>query len=216
MGGHRWFGFGIRSLYGTWYSWNLYAESNQCRGWNEIGVGKCNGNINSRADRRLTDLSQASPASAANTSSTQTLKVSNTGGSNLSVTSATASGNGFSVTGASFPITVSAGRSVNLSVKFSPTAAGNYSGTITVSSNAGNSAPAVTLSGSATTPVSHSVTLNWTASTSTVVGYFVYRGTQSGGPYVKLQSASVPGTSFTDTTAQSGTYVLLRCHRGRQ
>ena len=128
----------------------------------------------------------------------------------MSVTSATVAGTRFSITGASFPITVSAGQSVNLTVKFAPTAAGNYSGTITVSSNAGNTAPAVTLSGSATTPVSHSVTLNWTASTSTVVGYFVYRGTQSGGPYTKLQSTSVPGTSVTDSTVQSGaTYYYV-------
>ncbi len=153
----------------------------------------------------------------ANTSSTQTLKVSNTGGSNLSITSATVSGNGFSIPGATFPITVSAGQSVNLTVKFAPTAAGNYSGTIAVASNAANTAPSVTLSGSATTPVSHSVTLNWTASTSTVAGYFVYRGTQSGGPYTKLQSTSVPGTSFTDTTVQSGTtyyYVVTAVDSG--
>ena len=70
-----------------------------------------------------TSLSFASIA--ANTSSTQTLKISNTGGSNLSVTGATVTGNGFSVSGTSFPITVSAGQSVNLTVKFAPTAAGN-------------------------------------------------------------------------------------------
>jgi fibronectin type 3 domain-containing protein len=55
---------------------------------------------------------------------------------------------------------------------------------------------------------SHSVTLSWTASTSTgVTGYYVYRGTTSG-QYTKLNpTAPVSGTqlTFTDTSVQSGT-----------
>ena len=38
-----------------------------------------------------------------------------------------------------------------------------------------------------------------------MTGYFVYRGTQSGGPYTKLQSSSQPGTTYVDSTVQSGT-----------
>ena len=34
----------------------------------------------------------------------------------------------------------------------------------------------------------HTVSLSWAASTSTVVSYNVYRGTQSGGPYAVLNS----------------------------
>jgi len=50
----------------------------------------------------------------------------------------------------------------------------------------------------------HVVLLNWTASTSSgVVGYNVYRGATSGGPYTLLSS---PGnvTSYTDTTVVAG------------
>ncbi len=85
-----------------------------------------------------------------NSSSIQTLTVANTGGSNLSVTGATVSGTGFSISGASFPMTIAAGQSAPLSVKFAPTTTGSFTGSVSVSSNASNSAPAVTLSGSAT------------------------------------------------------------------
>lgn len=60
-------------------------------------------------------------------------------------------------------------------------------------------------------PAQHSVTLFWTASTSDVVGYDVYRGTQHSGPYpVKLNSSPETGTTLTDSTVQSGvTYFYV-------
>ena len=58
--------------------------------------------------------------------------------------------------------------------------------------------------------VAHSVSLTWTASTSSnVAGYKVYRGTTSGGPYTLLSS---PGsvTTYTDNSVQSGlTYFYV-------
>lgn len=48
------------------------------------------------------------------------------------------------------------------------------------------------------------------ASTSTVVGYNVYRGTQSGGPYAVLNSAADAATTYTDSTVQAGqTYYYV-------
>jgi hypothetical protein len=52
-------------------------------------------------------------------------------------------------------------------------------------------------------PVSHSVILNWTASTSSnIVGYNVYRGSTSGGPYVQIGFTG--GTSYVDANVFSG------------
>jgi len=48
-----------------------------------------------------------------------------------------------------------------------------------------------------------SATLNWDASTSAVVGYNVYRATQAGGPYTKLNSSLIEPTSYTDSTVQA-------------
>jgi len=57
---------------------------------------------------------------------------------------------------------------------------------------------------------SHYVDLSWTASTSTVVGYFAYRGSADGGPYTKLNSASVPDLTFRDVAVTAGqTYYYV-------
>jgi hypothetical protein len=52
--------------------------------------------------------------------------------------------------------------------------------------------------------IPRSLSIKWTASTSSSVTYNVYRGSASGGPYEKLNSAPVTGTTFSDATAQSG------------
>jgi len=43
-----------------------------------------------------------------------------------------------------------------------------------------------------------------------VVGYNVYRGTTSGGPYAKVNSSRDPSTLYTDNTVQNGqTYYYV-------
>jgi len=47
----------------------------------------------------------------------------------------------------------------------------------------------------------HSVTLTWTASTTSgITGYNVYRSTTNGGPYTQVTSTPVTGTTYTDTS----------------
>jgi hypothetical protein len=61
-------------------------------------------------------------------------------------------------------------------------------------------------------PGSHYVVLSWTASTTPgVIGYNVYRGTTSGGPYsTRLNSSPVTATTYTDDTVQAGaTYYYV-------
>jgi len=55
------------------------------------------------------------------------------------------------------------------------------------------------------TAVQHTVTLNWTASSSSVSGYNVYRGTASGGPYTRINTALEAATNYVDNTVHSGT-----------
>lgn len=55
-----------------------------------------------------------------------------------------------------------------------------------------------------TAPHAHSVDLKWKASVSRVVGYNVYRSETDGGPYIKLNSAPVRTTNYTDRSVQSG------------
>lgn len=64
--------------------------------------------------------------------------------------------------------------------------------------------------GVCTTANSHTVTLNWTASTTPNVNYNVYRSTTSGGPYSKLTSSPVSGVTYTDSAVLAGqTYYYV-------
>jgi hypothetical protein len=126
---------------------------------------------------------------------------------NVVVSSAAWSGSGYSVTGITFPVTVAAGKSANYTVTFTPSAAGGSSGTISFTSNASDASLTQSFSGDGTqsSGSSHSVALSWDPSTSTVIGYNIYRGTQSGGPYSKLNSTVLSETTYTDANVQSGT-----------
>lgn len=55
-----------------------------------------------------------------------------------------------------------------------------------------------------TVPHPHSADLKWKASVSRVVGYNVYRSETDGGPYIKLTSAPVRATNYTDRSVQGG------------
>jgi len=98
----------------------------------------------------------ATPASITFTSvqagqnQTQTETVKNTGGVNATISQATATGTGFSVTGLSLPATLTPGQSASFSVTFAPQSAGNFSGGVAISSNASNPNLSVALSGTAT------------------------------------------------------------------
>jgi len=71
-------------------------------------------------------------------------------------------------------------------------------------SNATNSLTAIALSGTGVQASSHSVTLTWDPSTSVVAGYYIYRGTLTGGPYTKLNATLVSLTTYIDNAVQSG------------
>jgi hypothetical protein len=133
----------------------------------------------------------------------------------------------FTISGTISPVTGGSGATVTLSGAASAMttsdAAGNYTftglanGTYAVTpshtgytftptgQNATISGANITgLNFTAVAQVAHSATLSWTASTSTVVGYNVYRGTVSGGPYTRVNGSLVTVVTFTDTTVQAG------------
>lgn len=127
------------------------------------------------------------------------------GSSDVNVSSAAWNGQGYSVSGITFPVTVAAGKSVTYTVTFEPQASGTSSGSISFV-NDGSTSPAVqTLDGSAGQAGEHTVALSWDASTSSVIGYNVYRGTQSGGPYQLLTSSPQAETSYADGSVLSST-----------
>jgi hypothetical protein len=129
----------------------------------------------------------------------------------VTVSSANITAGEFSVSGVSFPLSLVSGQNVSFNVTFAPQASGTASANLAFVSNAANGSVSESFTGSGVSTVQHSVTLNWSASSSsTVIGYNVYRGGQSGGPYAKINPALNPGTSEVDTTVQSGsTYYYV-------
>ncbi len=128
----------------------------------------------------------------------------------VTVSSATMSGSEFSLSGLSLPLTIAVGTSVPFTLTFSPQASGSTSGTLTFTGSASNSGLVQTLTGTGTSATQRSVSLNWTASTSSNVTYNVYRGTTTGGPYPTQIDSGLPGTTATDSTVVSGqTYYYV-------
>jgi hypothetical protein len=138
-------------------------------------------------------------------SSTQTVSVSNTGGASLTISSASTSGP-FSISGLSTPLILAANQSSSFSIAFEPSNSGSATGSVNLTNSGTGSPTVISLTGTGTAPVAHQVDLSWTASTSSdVVGYDVYRGTTSGGPYTEISSATIAVTAFTDTDVSAGT-----------
>jgi Abnormal spindle-like microcephaly-assoc'd, ASPM-SPD-2-Hydin len=133
----------------------------------------------------------------------QTVTLTNTGNASVGISQINVSGAGFSVSGFTPPLTLAAGQITTFNVIFDPTTSGSLSGTVSVVSNA-TSSPTLAVSGTGAQTISHSATLDWTPSTSTVMGYYVYRGTQTGGPYVKLNATPVSLNTYTDRAVQAG------------
>ena len=132
------------------------------------------------------------------------VSLTNTGNSDVTVSSVNITGAGFTVSGVTSGETLTPSQSIPVTVEFAPTAAGAVTGSVTIASNATNSPATITLSG--TGVQTHTVGLAWTASTSSVVGYNVYRGTDNGGPYPSLLTSSpVATTAFTDSNVLDGT-----------
>jgi hypothetical protein len=130
-------------------------------------------------------------------------------GSSITVTDAGMTSSEFTLSGLSLPLTLSAGQSVSFTVNFKPQASGTAAATASFNSNASNAAVAQSLTGNAMAPPQHNVSLAWNPSTSSVVGYNVYRGTTTGGPYSQVDAMNA-STSYVDNSVQAGqTYFYV-------
>jgi len=132
-------------------------------------------------------------------------------GASVTVTSGSSNSSEFVLSGITFPRTIPAGQSASFTVTFTPTASGAASANLTFLSNASNSPTVEALTGNGQAPPPHSVDLSWNASPSPgVVGYNIYRGTVSGGPYSKVNSTLDANTTYTDNNVTAGqTYFYV-------
>jgi len=134
------------------------------------------------------------------------------GNTQVIISSATSSSAEFTVGGLSFPVTIPAGGSQGFLVTFTPQASGAVSAALAFLDVAGTTPLAMeSLNGVGTVSQGHTVDLSWNARTSNnVIGYNVYRGTTSGGPYTKINSTLDPNTAYTDSSVANGiTYYYV-------
>jgi hypothetical protein len=138
-------------------------------------------------------------------SGSKTLTLSANSGS-VTITSDSLSSAEYAISGVSLPLALSQGKSVPVTVTFTPQSTGAAPSTLAFSSQyAKNDSISAALNGSGITSTQHSVALAWQPSTSTVTGYNVYRKAQSDTSYAKINSSQDASTGFSDASVQAGT-----------
>ena len=148
-------------------------------------------------------------------SGTQTGTLSATGASVtvLSVNMGGTNPSEFSISGLSLPVTIAVGQRLTFIVNFIPQARGGASASAFFTSNALNSPTTASLTGTGIPVPVHTVTLSWTASSSSnIAGYNIYRATYTSAcsSYSKINSVLNATTTYTDTSVMnSRTYCYV-------
>jgi hypothetical protein len=148
------------------------------------------------------------------TSSTLPVTLASTGTAPVRVSSAALTGTSFTMSGATFPVTLNPGLAVKVEVRFEPIASRAATGQLTIQSNSSTNARAVvSLSGTGGN-AQHEVSLNWRApsgsTSSIVVGYNIYRLTAGSYAYQRLNSSVDTEETYVDSTVQADmTYAYI-------
>jgi hypothetical protein len=111
----------------------------------------------------------------------------------------------FSISGISFPVTVTTSQPVTFTVTFTPQASGGASAIASFTSNASNSPADATLTGTGVAAPAHTVNLSWDASTSpNIVSYNVYRSPYIAACGVYSKIGSSVNTTYMDSSVVNG------------
>jgi hypothetical protein len=130
----------------------------------------------------------------------QTIQIRNSGTANLTISQATVTGAGFSLTGLALPLTLAPGQGGNFNVQYAPQGAGNASGAVSIVSNAPNSPTNVALSGTGVA-ATYTISVNPTSlsfgsvtdGSSAAQGFTV---TNTGNSNVAVSGMNLTGTGY--------------------
>ena len=125
-----------------------------------------------------------------NTPATQTLTLTSTGAVPVTISGAALTGLGFTVSGATFPITLNPGRTATLSVQFDPAAAGSATGQLTITSNSSTNSTVIGLSGTGTAPAGATT---YYVDNCVTVGNDTNNGTSTSTPWLTIAHVNAHG-----------------------
>jgi hypothetical protein len=136
-----------------------------------------------------------------------TLKASN---APVTIVSDQSNSSEFVIQDLTLPVTIAAGNSIPVSIQFTPNASGKAVAKAGFISNALPSPSIEQLTGTGVAPGAHSVALTWESGDAAAVGYNVYRGTATSGPFSQINTALNSSTNFTDSNVVGGkTYYYV-------
>jgi hypothetical protein len=146
-----------------------------------------------------------------NAPSYQTDTLTSSGTAAVTISAASLTGTGFSISGVTFPLTLNPGQTAQLQIEFDPTTAVAASGKVTLTTNCSSGSSTISLSGTgetATQTASYEVSLSWDAPSSSpvgVTGYNIYRATGSSASYQLINSSVHTSMTYIDSTVASNT-----------
>ena len=152
----------------------------------------------------LTPTSASFGSVATGSTNSQTVQIRNSGTANLTVSQATVTGAGFSLSGTALPMTLTPGQSGNFNVQYTPQSAGGVSGAVSVISNAPNSPATVALSGTGVA-ASNTISVNpsslsFGSVTDGTVAAQGFTVTNTGNSNVAISGITTTGTGFSLTS----------------
>jgi hypothetical protein len=153
-----------------------------------------------QAGLSLTPSSASFGSVVTGNTNSQTVQIKNSGTANLTVSQATVTGAGFTLTGLVLPMSLTPGQSGNFNVQYAPQSAGSASGAVSIISNAANSPATVALSGTGVAAL-YTISLNpgslsfgsVTDGTAVAQGFTV---TNTGSSNVAISGITATGTGY--------------------
>jgi hypothetical protein len=115
----------------------------------------------------------------------------------------------FAILGLKLPVTIPAGKSIPVTIRFTPNGSGTDPAKVGFISTAADSPTLEEVTGTGVAQGSYSVSLSWSGVAS-AVGYNVLRGNAKAGPFHELNTALDSSTDYTDATVAAGaTYYYV-------
>jgi hypothetical protein len=127
----------------------------------------------------------------------------------VTISSDRATSSEFAIRGLKLPLTIPAGKSIPVTIRFTPNGSGTDPAKVGFISTAADSPTLEPVTGTGVAHGSFSVYLSWTGD-ATAVGYNVFRGKAKAGPFHAINTALESSTDYTDSTVVAGaTYYYV-------